>query len=88
MSAMPPIATKAVRGSETSLSAISVLTRRSKEAPLGRTCPGCPNLVNCAPNGITRPNYLLGEADIGAFSNAVELALFYDAKLDVTKIPV
>jgi hypothetical protein len=44
--------------------------------------------VNCAPNGITRPNYLLGEADIGAFSNAVELALFYDAKLDVTKIPV
>jgi hypothetical protein len=30
---------------------------------------------------------LLGEADVGAFSNAVELALFYDAKLDVAKMP-
>ena len=30
---------------------------------------------------------LLGEADIGAFSKAVELALFYDAKLDVAKMP-
>ena len=26
---------------------------------------------------------LLAEADVGALSNAVELALFYDAKLDV-----
>ena len=31
---------------------------------------------------------LLAEADVAAFSKAVELALFYDAKLDVTKIPV
>jgi hypothetical protein len=30
---------------------------------------------------------LLGEADIAAFSRALELALFYDAKLDVSKIP-
>jgi hypothetical protein len=30
---------------------------------------------------------LLGEADIGAFSKAVELALFVDAKLDVSKNP-
>jgi hypothetical protein len=29
---------------------------------------------------------LLGEADVGAFSKQVELALFYDAKLDVSKI--
>jgi hypothetical protein len=29
---------------------------------------------------------LLREADIGAFSTALELALFYDAKLDVSKI--
>ena len=28
---------------------------------------------------------LLGEADVGAFSKAVELALFYDAKLDLAK---
>jgi hypothetical protein len=28
---------------------------------------------------------LLGEADVGAFSRAVELALFYDAKLDLAK---
>jgi hypothetical protein len=27
---------------------------------------------------------LLGEADVAAFSKAVELALFYDAKLDLT----
>ena len=27
---------------------------------------------------------LLGEADVAVFSKAVELALFYDAKLDVT----
>jgi hypothetical protein len=31
---------------------------------------------------------LLGEADVAALSKAVELALFYDAKLDVSKIPV
>jgi hypothetical protein len=30
---------------------------------------------------------LLGEADIGTFSTALELALFYDAKLDVSKVP-
>ena len=30
---------------------------------------------------------LLGEADVGALSKAVELALFYDAKLDVLKVP-
>jgi hypothetical protein len=30
---------------------------------------------------------LLGEADLGAFSRAVELALFYEAKLDVSKVP-
>lgn len=29
---------------------------------------------------------LLGEADVTAFSKAVELALFYDAKLDVVAI--
>jgi hypothetical protein len=29
---------------------------------------------------------LLGEADVGAFSRQIELALFYDAKLDVSKI--
>jgi hypothetical protein len=29
---------------------------------------------------------LLDGADVAAFSKAVELALFYDAKLDVTKI--
>jgi hypothetical protein len=29
---------------------------------------------------------LLGQADVGAFGKAVELALFYDAKLDVSKI--
>ena len=28
---------------------------------------------------------LLAEADVGAFSKAVELALFYDAKLDLAK---
>jgi len=27
----------------------------------------------------------LGEADVTAFSKAVELALFYDAKLDLAK---
>ena len=30
---------------------------------------------------------LLDGADVGAFSKAVELALFYDAKLDVSKVP-
>jgi hypothetical protein len=30
---------------------------------------------------------LLGEADVGAFSRQIELALFYDAKLDVSKVP-
>jgi hypothetical protein len=30
---------------------------------------------------------LLGEADVGAFSRQIELALFYDAKLDVAKCP-
>ena len=30
---------------------------------------------------------LLGEADVADFSKAVELALFYDAKLDVSKVP-
>jgi hypothetical protein len=30
---------------------------------------------------------LLDEADVAAFTKAVELALFYDAKLDVSKIP-
>jgi hypothetical protein len=30
---------------------------------------------------------LLAEADVGAFSKQVELALFYDAKLDVSKVP-
>jgi hypothetical protein len=29
---------------------------------------------------------LLGEADVAALSRALELALFYDAKLDVTAI--
>ena len=29
---------------------------------------------------------LLDEADVGAFSKAVELALFYEAKLDLTAI--
>ncbi len=29
---------------------------------------------------------LLGEADVDALSKAVELALFYDAKLDVSKV--
>jgi len=29
---------------------------------------------------------LLGGADVAAFSRAVELALFYDAKLDVSKL--
>jgi hypothetical protein len=30
---------------------------------------------------------LLNGADVAAFSKAVELALFYDAKLDVSKVP-
>ena len=30
---------------------------------------------------------LLGEAHVADFSKAVELALFYDAKLDVSKVP-
>jgi hypothetical protein len=30
---------------------------------------------------------LLGEANVADFSKAVELALFYDAKLDVSKVP-
>jgi len=30
---------------------------------------------------------LLGEADVAALSKQVELALFYDAKLDVSKVP-
>ena len=30
---------------------------------------------------------LLGEADVAAFSKQVELALFYEAKLDVSKVP-
>ena len=30
---------------------------------------------------------LLAQADVAAFSKAVELALFYDAKLDVSKVP-
>jgi len=30
---------------------------------------------------------LLDGADVGAFSKALELALFYDAKLDVSKVP-
>jgi hypothetical protein len=30
---------------------------------------------------------LLAQADVAAFSKAVELALFYDAKLDVSKAP-
>jgi hypothetical protein len=30
---------------------------------------------------------LLGQADVAAFSKQVELALFYDAKLDVSKVP-
>jgi hypothetical protein len=30
---------------------------------------------------------LLAEADVSALSKAVELALFYDAKLDVAKMP-
>jgi len=30
---------------------------------------------------------LLGEADVAALSRALELALFIDAKLDVSKIP-
>ena len=30
---------------------------------------------------------LLDGADVAAFSKAVELALFYDAKLDVSKVP-
>jgi len=29
----------------------------------------------------------LGQADVAAFSKQVELALFYDAKLDVAKVP-
>jgi len=29
---------------------------------------------------------LLGQADVAAFSKQVELALFYDAKLDVSKV--
>jgi len=31
---------------------------------------------------------LLAEADVADLSRQIELALFYDAKLDVTKIPV
>ena len=31
---------------------------------------------------------LLGEANVADFSKAVELALFYDANLDVSKVPV
>jgi hypothetical protein len=30
---------------------------------------------------------LLGEGDVAEFSRQVELALFYDAKLDVSKVP-
>jgi hypothetical protein len=30
---------------------------------------------------------LLGEADVAALSRALELALFMDAKLDVSKLP-
>jgi hypothetical protein len=30
---------------------------------------------------------LLGEADVAAHSRALELALFMDAKLDVSKLP-
>jgi hypothetical protein len=30
---------------------------------------------------------LLEEADVAAFSRQIELALFYDAKLDVAKMP-
>ena len=30
---------------------------------------------------------LLGQADVAAFSKQVELGLFYDAKLDVSKVP-
>jgi hypothetical protein len=32
--------------------------------------------------------WLLAEADVADLSRQIELALFYDAKLDVTKIPV
>jgi hypothetical protein len=30
---------------------------------------------------------LLGEADVAAFSRQIDLAPFYDAKLDVSKVP-
>jgi hypothetical protein len=30
---------------------------------------------------------LLAQTDVAVFSKAVELALFYDAKLDVSKVP-
>jgi hypothetical protein len=30
---------------------------------------------------------ILAEADVAAVSRALELALFYDAKLDVSKVP-
>jgi hypothetical protein len=42
-----------------------------------------PRCGSGAPAGSGRPNLLLGEADVDAVSKQVELALFYDAKVDV-----
>jgi hypothetical protein len=38
-----------------------------------------------APKGNGRPNCCFGEADVATLSKQVELALLYDAKLDLAK---
>ena len=46
-----------------------------------------PNAGRCAGAGSAPRPLLLDGADVGEFSRQVELALFYDAKLDVMKMP-